>query len=147
MIVEPKSLTKSAQGGNARNKMLKARRMKQSIKSINDTIKSQRSRNNSVKKTSFQRNAEIMDRRACMVNAYHKMQDYLEDIDPTIKTMSEIADDEMNQIADRYENSLYGHSYGFWEDDDFVWEFRSALNEFKDYVKEQISRIEAGDYD
>lgn len=46
MIVEPKSLTKSAQGGNARNKMLKARRMK----SINDMAKSQRNRNNSVKK-------------------------------------------------------------------------------------------------
>lgn len=82
-----------------------------------------------------------------MVNAYHKMQDYLEDIEPTIKTMSEIADDEMNQIADRYEDSLYGRSYGFWEDDGMVEDFLYAVEEFKDYVKEQISRVEAGDYD
>lgn len=47
MIVELKSLTKSAQSRNARNKMLKARRMKQS-KSINERVKSQR--NNSVSK-------------------------------------------------------------------------------------------------
>lgn len=146
MIVEPKSLTKSAQSRNARNKMLKTRRMKQS-KSINDTVKSQRNRNNSVKKANFQYNAEIMDRRVCTADAYHKMQDYLEDIDYTIKTMSDIADDELNQIADRYEDGLYGRSEGFWLDDDFVWEFRQALQEFRDYVKEQISRIEAGDYD
>lgn len=82
-----------------------------------------------------------------MSNTYHRMLGYLEDIDHTIEKMSDIADDELNQIADRYEDGLYGHSDGFWVDDDFVWEFRQALNEFKDYVKEQISRIEAGDYD